>query len=161
MRPTHAERSRMLVAQQREGTLSTIASDPAGSPYGSFVIYAPLGESVVFLLSGLAEHTKNLEADPRASLLVVEPRGEQEALARDRVTLLGICRRALRSEVEPAFLARHPSAERYASFADFGYWRLEVESARFVGGFGRMSWIAGRAWAEADPGCDEAGRERP
>src|SRR5690606_12626919 len=91
--PTHAERSRTLAASRTEGALSTLALDPAGHPYGSYVVYAMVGASPVFLISKLAEHTKNLEADPRASLLVVEPEREgEEALARGRVTLVGECR---------------------------------------------------------------------
>src|SRR5688500_7451617 len=92
--PAHAERARTLVAARGEGALSTIALDPAGHPYGSHVVYAAVGATPAFLISKLAEHTKNLEADPRASLLVVEPEREgEEALARGRVTLVGECRR--------------------------------------------------------------------
>lgn len=150
--PTHAERARTLAASRAEGALSTLSQ---GHPYGSHVVYAIVGASPVFLLSRLAEHTKNLEADPRASLLVVDPEREgEEALARGRVTLRGECRRVDdRERVEASFLERHPSARRYAGFADFGYWELTVEAARYVGGFGRMSWIDRDAWsaAEVDP----------
>jgi putative heme iron utilization protein len=148
--PTHAERARTLVAARGDGALSTIARDPAGFPYGSHVLYALVGERPVFLISGLAEHTKNLEADPRASLLVIEGgRAGDDVLALGRVTLLGTCVRVERALVEDAFLARHPDAKGYASFKDFGYWALEVVSARYVGGFGRMSWIAAVDWQQA------------
>lgn len=152
--PSHAERARTLAASRSEGVLSTLALDPAGHPYGSYVLYAMVDETPVFLLSQLAEHTKNLEADPRASLLVVEEQAEGEALARGRITLVGRCRRVDEpARAEAAFLARNPSARGYAGFADFGYWMLEVESARYVGGFGRMSWIARDEWraAAVDP----------
>ena len=48
--------------------------DPAGYPFGSVVSYG-LDESgePLFVISQLAEHTRNLGADPRASLLVTEP----------------------------------------------------------------------------------------
>lgn len=158
--PTHAERSRTLAASRTEGALSTLALDPAGHPYGSYVVYAMVGASPVFLISKLAEHTKNLEADPRASLLVVELEREgEEALARGRVTLVGECRPVEdRARVEAAFLSRHPSARGYAGFSDFGYWELAIRSARYVGGFGRMSWIGEDEWraAEVDPLVDAA-----
>lgn len=148
--PSHAERARTLLASRAEGTLSTLAREPAGHPYGSLVIYAMAGPRPIFLLSGLAEHTQNLAADGRASLLVAETEGE--ALTRGRVTLVGTCRRVEdRASVEEAFLAHHPSARAYASFADFFYFALEVESARWVGGFGRMSWIDRAAWEGAEP----------
>jgi heme iron utilization protein len=40
------------------------------------------------------------------------------------------------------FLARHPSAALYADFADFHLYRVAVERAHLVAGFGRIHWIA-------------------
>src|SRR5438034_1215637 len=88
--PTHAERARTLVAQLSTGTLCTLALEPAGYPYGSFVTVAFDNGNPVFLISRLAEHTKNLERDPRASLLVAEG-GADDPLANGRVTLVGPC----------------------------------------------------------------------
>ena len=65
--PTHAERARTLVAQISTGTLCTLALEPQGYPYGSFVTVAFDNGNPIFLISRLAEHTKNLERDPRAS----------------------------------------------------------------------------------------------
>src|SRR6478609_356941 len=70
--PTHAERARTLVSQISTGTLCTLALEPEGYPYGSFVTVAFDNGDPIFLISGLAEHTKNLERDSRASLLVAE-----------------------------------------------------------------------------------------
>ncbi len=39
------------------------------------------------------------------------------------------------------FTRRHPSAERYAGFADFRLYRLQVARAHLVAGFGRIDWI--------------------
>jgi heme oxygenase (biliverdin-IX-beta and delta-forming) len=96
--PTHAERARTLVAQISTGTLCTVALEPEGYPYGSFVTVAFDGENPIFLISGLAEHTKNLERDPRASLLVAEG-GSADPLANGRVTLLGRPRSSTRQSV--------------------------------------------------------------
>src|SRR6186997_2813737 len=90
--PTHAERARTLVARIPTGTLCTLALEPEGYPYGSFVTVAFDEGDPVFLISGLAEHTKNLERDARASLLVAES-GADDPLANGRVTMLGLCRR--------------------------------------------------------------------
>jgi len=90
--PTHAERARTLVAQMSTGTLCTLALEPEGYPYGSFVTVAFDAGNPIFLISGLAEHTRNLERDARASLLVAES-GAADPLANGRVTLLGPCRR--------------------------------------------------------------------
>jgi heme oxygenase (biliverdin-IX-beta and delta-forming) len=150
--PTHAERARTLVAQVSTGTLCTIANEPAGYPYGSFVTVAFDSGDPVFLISALAEHTKNLERDSRASLLVAEG-GATDPLANGRVTLVGPCTRVEGNgdSARAAFLAAHPNAAYYADFRDFGFWKLHVSSIRYIGGYGRMSWIAEADWQAAEP----------
>src|SRR5207237_1437120 len=89
--PSHAERARTLVAGQTRGALSTIAVTPAGTPFGSVVTYGlDSAGQPCFFVSTMAEHTRNLDADARASLLVVEdvPAGA-DPLASGRVTLVG------------------------------------------------------------------------
>jgi hypothetical protein len=152
--PTHAERARTLVAQITTGTLCTLAAEPEGYPYGSFVTVGFDRGNPVFLVSTMAEHTQNLLRDPRASLLVAEG-GSDDPLANGRVTMLGPC-----TQVEgdggtarAAFLATHPNAAYYVDFGDFAFWRLTVEAIRYIGGYGRMSWVDAPDWhgAEADP----------
>src|ERR671918_1589625 len=81
--PTHAERARTLVARISTGTLCTLALEPEGYPYGSFVTVAFESGDPIFLISRLAEHTKNLERDSRASLMVAEG-GSADPLANGR-----------------------------------------------------------------------------
>jgi len=40
--------------------------------------------------------------------------------------------------VRHRFLARHPEAAFYADFPDFSFWRLNLEGAHYIGGFGRI-----------------------
>ena len=152
--PTHAERARTLVARIPTGTLCTLALEPQGYPYGSFVTVAFDEGNPIFLISGLAEHTKNLEGDPRASLMVAET-GAGDPLANGRVTMLGPCTRVEGDDgrARAAFLAVHPNAAYYADFRDFAFWKLRVNAIRYIGGYGRMSWITQEDWqaAEADP----------
>ena len=150
--PTHAERARTLVGQMTTGTLCTVAAEPEGYPYGSFVTVAFDDGNPVFLVSTLAEHTRNLQRDPRASLLVAES-GSEDPLANGRVTLLGPCRQVDGDggSARVAFLATHPNAAYYADFRDFAFWRLEVESIRYIGGYGRMSWVEAAEWHTAEP----------
>ena len=151
--PTHAERARTLVEQLTTGALSTLAREPAGHPYGSFVTFAlDDGASPVFLFSELAEHTRNLRGEGRASLMVAESVRE-DPLANGRVTLLGGCRPVEAGDdgARRAYLARLPNAAYYAEYRDFSFWRLSVESARYIGGYGRMSWVTGEEWATARP----------
>lgn len=152
--PTHAERARTLVAQVSTGTLCTLAFESDGYPYGSFVTVAFDAGNPVFLISRLAEHTKNLEQDPRASLLVAET-GSVDPLANGRVTMLGPCTRIEENDrsASEAFFAVHPNSRYYAGYRDFGFWKLQVASVRYIGGYGRMSWIGQGEWqaAESDP----------
>ncbi len=151
--PSHAEYARTLLQRVDMGVLSTHATEFEGHPYGSLVIYGVHEGDPVLLISALAEHTKNLEASPRCSLLVHE-RGPDNPLALARATFVAHGERVDGSErdvVAEAFLNRHPDAKYYADFTDFAYWRLRVSGVRYIGGFGRMSWIEPDAWSSAEP----------
>jgi heme iron utilization protein len=154
--PSHAERCRTLTSQAMSATLSTIARDPRGFPYGSLVTVAVDDDGrPLLLLSELAEHTANLRAQPEASVLLTEPIGAHEQpLALGRVTILGRCHRLIESETagaREAFLRRQPSAAYYVDFKDFAFYRLEPAALRYVGGFGRMSWVSPEDYRAAEP----------
>lgn len=140
--PSHGERARTLVAEATVGSLATIALEPAGFPYASLVTFALREGQPVFLISRLAEHTRNLLADPRASLLVHET-GGADPLANGRVTLVGRCEKVPRSSsaAREAYLAVHPNAAYYVDFQDFDFFELSVSAIRYIGGYGRMSWV--------------------
>jgi len=152
--PTHGERAMTLASRARTATLCTIAREPEGYPYGSFVTFAIQDGSPVFLISALAEHTRNLAADPRSSLLVTEA-VQADPLANGRVTLLGRCAivasESERESARRAFLAVHPNAAYYVDYGDFSWWKLAVESVRYIGGYGRMSWVSREEWSAAEP----------
>jgi putative heme iron utilization protein len=147
----HAALCRDLVARASSATLSTHAREPEGFPHGSLVaVAADDAGRPLLLLSTLAEHTGNLLARPEVSLLFVEPTAPGgDPLAGGRVTLLGTCAALPEAEVaaaRTAFLARHPSAAQYVDFADFAFYRVMPRALRYVGGFGRMSWVASDAY---------------
>jgi hypothetical protein len=151
-RPPQAVEARTLIVSRSRGVLSTIDRQ-GGYPYGSFVEYAGRDDgSVVLLLSELARHTQNFTRDGRASLCVTA--GREGSLSEARVTLVGtideVDDEALEG-VRADYLDRHSHAERYADFGDFGFWRLDVERARYIAGFGRMSWIDEASWRGAEP----------
>ena len=129
-----------------------MAAEPEGYPYGSFVTVAFDDGNPVFLVSTMAEHTKNLQRDPRASLLVAEA-GAGDPLANGRVTLMGPGAQVEGDDCNArvAFLAAHPNAAYYVDFGDFAFWKLDVESIRYIGGYGRMSWIDAADWHAAEP----------
>jgi len=117
--------------------------------------YAPDDHGApLLLISTMAMHTQNLEADPRASLLVTQPGWADDPLAGGRVTLMG---RALRvpapehAAARERYLERQPRAAYWVDFEDFGFWRLEVSDVYFVGGFAAMDWVTGAGYAVARP----------
>ena len=151
---SHAEQAMTLAEKMPTGTLCTMASTHEGFPYGSFVTYAIHEGDPVFLISLLAEHTKNLKRDRKASLLIAEATGEGDPLALARVTLVGECNPVAEQEreaVKEVFLAKHPTADFYVDFKDFAFWKLKTAGIRYIGGFGRMSWVEHTEWMSAEP----------
>jgi putative heme iron utilization protein len=154
--PSHAERCRTLVMLARSAMLSTVAREPEGFPYGSLVTVAADDRGrPLLLISTLAEHTKNLLGRSEASILVTEPLdAHDQPLAVGRVTILGRCEKVSdgeRATVREAFLAQQPGSAYYVDFADFAFFRLEPSSLRYVGGFGRMSWVSADDYRAAEP----------
>lgn len=128
--------AKSLLRSVRAGALATL-DRAAGHPFASLatVATAPDGAPLL-LLSRLSAHTLNLEAEPRASILLAQA-GKGDPLAHPRLTVMGRAARTDDPTHAERFLARHPKAELYAGFADFGFWRLEVEAAHLNGGFAR------------------------
>jgi putative heme iron utilization protein len=117
-----------------------------GNPYASMITVATETDgSPLFLISKLALHTRNIEADPRASMLFTMTGDSPDPLALGRVSAMGVAERVEGGLARTRFLARHPEAEVYIDFADFALWRLRVEKAHYVGGFGKIRTIEGSA----------------
>ena len=140
---TPVSASRRLMREARSAALATLDAG-TGMPFATLVTVAGTADGApLLLLSDLAAHTRNLKADPRASLLFDE-RGPGAILPGDpltgaRVTLTGRMERlAEPAEARRRFLARHPEAEGYAGFRDFAFYRMAVETGHLVAGFGRI-----------------------
>ncbi len=129
--------ARRLIRSRRWGTLATL-DRREGAPYASLVSLATdVDGSPLLLISRLAIHTRNLEVDPRCSLLFAEV-GAGDPLLHPRVSVSGHAERTTHERVGARFLARHPGAQMYAGFADFSFWRMVPRSAHLVAGFGRI-----------------------
>lgn len=148
--PAYAAREARLIARAAvSGALATFrrAKREPGHPYVSKVGVALDGQGqAIFLFSTLAAHTQDLLADGRCSLLLEAPETTANPLQSARATLSGRARRLDGGEAQAAreiYLARHPSAARYADFGDFAFWALAVDKIHFVGGFGSARWAKG------------------
>ena len=93
------------------------------------------------LLSDLAQHTKNILADPRVALLFEDSSEHPDPLAGPRLTLLGRAEPCDEPRAANRFAARHPASADYAGFADFRLYQVAIERGHLVAGFGRIAWI--------------------
>lgn len=136
-----AKLGRMLMRRSERAALAT---SMLGAPYASLVlIAADLDVTPLLLLSDLAQHSRNIAFDPRASLLLDGTEGDADRLDGPRLTLLGRAEAIADNRLLSRFTARHPSSSLYASFADFHIYRFVAERGHLVAGFGRIEWIDG------------------
>src|SRR4051812_47303069 len=125
-----------LLRTVRAGALATLDA-AAGFPFASLVTVATdLDGAPLLLMSRLAAHTRNLDTDARASILLAQG-GKGDPLAHPRLTVIGRIGRSEEPRVRSRFLARHPKAKLYADFADFSFWRMDIEGGHLNGGFAR------------------------
>lgn len=131
----------------RGATLATLAtlSRPGmeggmeGWPSPSLVLVAfDLDASPLLLISRLAEHTRNLEADARCGLLFDATAGHADRLTGPRLSVQGVAERTGDAMLLERFIARHPSSRAYAGFRDFALWRVTAKRGHMVAGFGRI-----------------------
>jgi len=134
---------RRLLAANSVSALATISVDRAteGFPFGSVVPYALDEEGrPLILISDIAQHTRNLKADPRASLLV-RAESEGDAQAAWRITLIGKLQPITDEDCHARYVAVVPDAPSYYDAHGFGLWRMEITRVRYIGGFGNIHWI--------------------
>ena len=130
---------RDLMHAQGAASLATLMD---GAPYVSLVLVAFDADGApLLLLSRLAQHTRNLLADPRVSLLFDGTAGLEDPLAGPRLTVLGAVAPCSDATVLDRYLVHHPSARAYAGFSDFDLYKVTVDRAHFVGGFGKIRWV--------------------
>ena len=139
--------ARRLIADSDRGALATALRGQAGWPYASFVLLAwDDGLAPLMFVSGLAEHTRNFLADPRASLMIQAKDADARPdgpLSAERLTLVGRMAAADDPSLRERFFTRHPSARRLGALADFALYRLVAERAHLIAGFGRARWLDG------------------
>ena len=160
--PTFAERARTLVYLGRVGSLSTLSRKQQGFPFGSVMPYG-LDDHAnpIFLISTMAMHTHNVQADPRSSLLVTQLDSVGDPLGASRVTLIGNVVPVPKAEVAEArklYLARYADSKNWVDFDDFAFYRMNVVDVYYVGGFGVMGWVSASEYysGHPDPLADSA-----
>jgi len=108
----------------------------------------------IFLISTMAMHTQNLQANPHASLLVTELDASGDALGAARVTLLGDVLPVPKPDVAESrtlYLSRYENSKYWVDFEDFSFYRMVVVDVYFVGGFGVMGWVSAAEYDRGQP----------
>jgi putative heme iron utilization protein len=135
-----------LIRDQRVAALGTLR---AGAPEVSMAPFASAPDCTAFFLhiSRLAHHTQNVLQDSRVSLMLAEqdasPVGGRNPQTLARVSIQGDA--VLIDQTSPEFdearslyLTKFPAAEMNFSLGDFGLYKIEPRTARFVAGFGQI-----------------------
>ena len=131
---------RALLENEGEASLATLDGD--GFPFASLVTFAMDDDQhPLLLLSGLAQHTTNLDGDTRASLLIGKS-DMPDTQTRSRATLVGhvtpLEDAGAIADARARFLARHASAKSYVDFKDFRFFAMTIDHVHVVEGFGRI-----------------------
>jgi putative heme iron utilization protein len=136
-----ARQARCYLRARSHGVLSTLSRRLAGYPYGSIVPFMLDHEGrPVILVSRLAEHTRNMEADGRASLVARDDGDDVQAGT--RLTLVGEAGRFdCGHHLHARFLRYQPKAEQLLRLEDFSFWRIAPVALRFIAGFGAIRWV--------------------
>lgn len=154
--PDPAATARELIAREGTAVLSTLSRRLRGWPFGSLAPYT-LGASgePLLLMSEIAEHTRNVRADARASLFISDSSAAADPQASARVTLVGFALPVPEFEQEEArrrYLTRFPASADYFRAHDFTLFTMRLEQVRFIGGFGQIHWLEPAAVVmRADP----------
>jgi putative heme iron utilization protein len=141
-----AQKAFSLLSDRKFGVLATMSKKVPGYPFASVTPFSVDDHGrPLFLLSGLALHTKNILDDPKASLLVFEPEAEQDPLGSARMNVMGEIHPVPDAEVEAAreiYSKQHPESAQWMDFGDFRLYQLSIEDVYYIGGFGEMGWVS-------------------
>ena len=133
---------RLLRGADRAALATLLAGDATPAPYASLALVAVDHDlSPILLISRMAVHTRAIQADARVSLLLDGTAGLDHALTGARLSVMGRAEVSPEPRLRARYIARHPEAEMYAGFKDFDFYRVVVERAHLVSGFGKIDWI--------------------
>ncbi len=140
-----SEEVRALLQKERNAVLCTISKKIEGWPFGSISPYTATntGEPII-LISEIAEHTRNLRADARVSLIVQDSNAIKDPQAGARATLIGYAMPVPEPYLEDAsrrYLELFPNSASFFDAHDFTLFQIRVSKVRFIGGFGEIYWL--------------------
>jgi hypothetical protein len=152
-----AKEALQFLRTTHNGVLSTISNKFDGYPFGSVAPFVldHSGQPIV-LISTIAEHTKNIMANPKVSLLALA--GMDDLQANARLTLLGEARMIDKNDalLRARYLRYFPQAAGYFDMHDFHFYRINITQVRYIAGFGKMGWLTAHDFSEISTNPDVA-----
>jgi len=140
---TAAREARRLLLACYDGVLATISVTMPGYPFGSVVPFCldRAGQPVI-LIANIAQHRKNLVADPKVSLTVFD-RGADDLQTNGRLTLVADALRVAADDADTMrrYYRYFPESQDYHLTHSFEFWRLQLKRIRYIGGFGAIHWL--------------------
>lgn len=154
--------AKTLVRSTDFGVFSTMSEELEGYPFGSIVPFVLSGNgNLVFLISSIAQHTKNIFKNSKCCLTVFDQKSKDKQAAA-RVSVVGD------SEVIPAneleiernnYFSFFPHHQRYLDTHDFNFVWLKPVRVRYIGGFGKIFWIEKDEWVSKRPSWQDSSLE--
>jgi putative heme iron utilization protein len=143
----NAREARQMLRAHRYGALCTLSKKFNGHPFGSITPYLVDHDgSLLILISTLAEHTKNIQHDPRVSL-ITHNQDSPYIQTQGRITVVGTAQIVTDKDQAGARYLRHfPEAQSYFDMHDFSFYRIMPQSLRYIGGFGKIHWIEANSY---------------
>jgi len=135
---------KQFIHSQHYGVLSTHSKSEMGFPFGSITPYLVTKEGeVAIFISHLAEHTKNIEANPRVSLTIFDPNDADDPSAGARITCLAIAE-CIEDDISlrDQYLEQFPTSAITLELPGFSFYLLKLTKIRLVAGFGQIQWLS-------------------
>jgi heme iron utilization protein len=136
-------RARRLLLREYYGVLSTHSVDAPGYPFGSVAPYCldRTGQPII-QISRIAQHTKNILANPKVSLIVAEDEPD-DVQAAARLTFLANAQSVTEDweDVAARYYEYFPDSRGYHATHDFDFYCLNLVRGRYIGGFGDIHWL--------------------
>lgn len=146
------QEARELLNSRSFGVLSTLSLKLEGFPFGSVVPYCLNDEGApVILISTIAEHTKNINADSRCSITIL--REGDDVQSNSRLCLVGNMEKLPSEDKITAerYYRHFPKSRGYHQSHDFSFYRLTIKDIRYIGGFGRIHWLTPETFCQKNP----------
>lgn len=136
-----AQKARTLFQSHCDGVLSTHSVDLPGYPFGSITPYCfnQDGQPVI-LISTIAQHTRNILANNKVSLIAYDPQVD-DTQAAGRVTYIANAIQIDDDATAERYYRFYPNSRHFHKTHDFNFYVLDFVRVRYIGGFGEIYWV--------------------